>query len=354
MQLALTGIPLTGVKTVFSAVTGHTEEAGTHSRPGQARVVVVRIPDERLDLISRVFTPKKTVPATVELTEYPGLFGAGSVDPSLVGKIREADALVLVLRTFESRANPHPFGSVDPERDLERLYSDFALADLAVLEPRVKRIEKSLARARHEDEEAELEVLLRCRELLEAGRGVRDAELSADDRKRIQNYCFLTEKPLILILNIGEDQLGQEAERAAPFQDRGLEVRALCGSLEAELPQLDEADRAEFMADFGLEELAAPRILSAAYRTLEIVTFFTFTGDECRAWQLRRGENAVAAAGKVHTDLARGFIRAEVIAFEDFKEHGGIKEVKAAGKLRLEGRDYVVQEGDMLQIRHNA
>jgi len=354
MQLALTGMPSTGVKTVFSAVTGYTEEGDARSRPGQARVVVVRIPDKRLDLISSVFRPKKTVPATVELTEYPGLFGGGGMDNSLVGKIREADALVLVLRAFESSVSPHSAGSVDPERDFEQLCSDFVLADLAVLEPRVERIERSLARMRHEEEEAELDVLLRCRELLEAGRGVRDAELSDDDRKRIHNYCFLTEKPLILILNIGEDQLGQEDELAAPFRDKGLEVRALCGSLEAELPQLDEADRAEFMKDFGLEELAAPKVLSAAYHRLETVTFFTFTGDECRAWQLRRGENAVAAAGKVHTDLARGFIRAEVAAFEDFKEHGGIKEVKAAGKLRLEGRDYVVQEGDMLLIRHNA
>jgi GTP-binding protein YchF len=355
MQLALTGIPLTGVKTVFSAISGHAEPAGVHSwAPGQSRLIVVKIPDERLDFISKAFKPKKTTLATVTLAEFPGLFGGPGTDSGLIGRIREADALVIVLRTFESEANPHPAGSVDPARDLDRIYSDFVIADMGVLESRVDRLEKNLKRARNEDDAAELEVLVKCRAALDAGRGVRDCELKEDERKRIRSYCFLTEKPLILVLNVGEDQLGQEEELMAPFKARGYEVQAICGSLEAELSQLGPDERLEFMKDFGLKQLAAPKVLGAAYRTLDIVTFFTFAGDECRAWQIHRGETAVAAAGKVHTDLARGFIRAEVIAFEDFKVHGGMKEVKAAGKLRLEGRDYVVREGEMLLIRHNA
>ncbi|MDP6111222.1 MAG: DUF933 domain-containing protein [Planctomycetota bacterium] len=355
MQVALTGIPGTGVKTIFSAITGNVEEAGASSwNPGQSRLVSLRVPDERLDIITEVYKPKKKTYATVELVEFPGLFGSPSTDNAAIGKIRQTDAIVIVLRTFESQAFPHPSGSIDPARDLERIYSDFVIADLEVLETRHERLEKNLARMKKDEDVAEFEVLCKCRELLNSGKGVSEAGLSEDESKLIRSFGFLTEKPLVLLINVGESQLGDEESAMSAFVEKGYEAQALCGSLEAELCALDEEERAEFMSDFGVTELAAPAVLSAIFRRLSILTFFTYGEDECRAWNVEEGDTAVDAAGKVHTDLARGFIRAEVVAWDDFKEHGSVKDVKAAGKFRLEGKEYLVNEGDLIIIRHNA
>lgn len=355
MQVALTGIPGTGVKTIFSAITGNVEAAGASSwKPGQTRLVSLRVPDERLDYLSEVYKPKKKTYATVELVEYPGLFGSASTDNNSIGKIRQANAIVINLRTFESQTFPHPSGSIDPARDLERIYSDFVIADIAVLETRYVRLEKNIARLKKDEEVAEFEVLKKCRELLEAGKGVSEAGLSEEESKLIRSFGFLTEKPLVLLINIGENQLGEEESVMAPFVEKGYEVQALCGSLEAELAALDKDERAEFMSDFGVTKLAAPTVLSAIFRRLSILTFFTYGEDECRAWNVEEGDTAVAAAGKIHTDLARGFIRAEVVGWDDFKEHGSIKEVKAAGRFRLEGKEYLVNEGDLIIIRHSS
>ena len=355
MQLALTGIATSGVKTIFSAISGHAESEGAYTGgPGQARLSTLKIPDERLENIHSVFKPPKMVQTTVELAEYPGLFGGPSTDNQNVAKVREADAVVLILRTFESVAAPHLLGSVDPQRDLDQLQSDMVIADLAIVETRLERLEKNLRRQNNDEDAAEQEILLRCKDVLDQGKCTREMELSEADEKRIGNFLFLTRKSLLLILNIGENQIGEEESLKQPFTDSGYEVQALCGSLEAELSQLDEEERAEFMGDFGIEELAAPVVLGAAYRILQVVTFFTHNEKECRAWNVEKGDTAVIAAGKIHTDLAQGFIRAETIAYDDFKEHGDISGAKAAGKFRLEGRDYVVQEGDLITIRHNA
>ncbi len=356
MQLALIGIPSSGVKTIYSALSGNAEagEAVRPTSPGQTRLTVLKVPDQRLDLLAGIFKPQKVVPATVELAEFPGLFAAPRSDASRVAKAREADALALVLRSFESDVAPHQDGMVDPQRDLRNLLSELALSDLAVVEARLERLKRSVKRKDAEEELAEQDVLLRLKEALESGASVRDVELAAEDSKRIRGFGFLSAKPLLLIVNIGESQLGQEEPLLRPFSAQGWEAQALCGSLEAELSQLEESERIEFMQDFGVEELAAPTVLSAAYRVLETRTFLTYGEDECRAWNVRIGDTAVDAAGKIHSDLARGFIRAEVIAWEDFDQHRDLKKIKAAGKFRLEGKDYVVQEGDLIIIRHSG
>lgn len=355
MQLALTGIPTSGVKTIFSAISGHAEADGAYAaKPGQARISTLKVPDERLDYISGVINPTKIVQATVELAEYPGLFGGQNTNNQNVGRVREAEALGLILRTFESIAAPHLYGSVDPQRDLERLRSDMAIADLSIVETRLERLQKSARSKKGDEDIAEQEILVRCKDALDAGKCIREMELTDADEKRIKNFQFLTQKPLLLILNIGENQLGEEDSLKQPFSKLGYEVQTLCGSLEAELSQLEDEERAEFMSDFGIDELAAPVVLAAAYRILHVVTFFTHGENEVRAWAAEKGDTAVIAAGKIHTDMAQGFIRAETIAYDDFKEHGDIKGVRAAGKFRLEGRDYVIQEGDLIIIRHNA
>ena len=356
MRLALTGLPSSGVKTIYSAISGHAEAGGIQSgASGQTRLSVLKVPDPRLDLLAEIFKPRKVVPASVELAEFPGLFGGAKLESQSVAKAREADALALVLRCFESDVAPHPAGSVDPGRDLGNFFSEMVLADLAVAEGRLKRLASSVKRRDNEDDLAEHALLTRVREMLEGGQGLRQGQLQlAQEHKRLRGFGFLTAKPVLLILNIGESQLGEEEDLAASFQGRAEQVEALCGSLESELAQLDEEEQAEFMSDFGVEELAAPRVLAAAYRTLDLRTFLTYGEDEARAWNVRAGQTALAAAGKIHTDLARGFIRAEVIAWQDFEQHREIKAVKAAGKFRLEGKEYVVQEGDLIIIRHSS
>ncbi len=354
MQLALIGLPGSGVKTTFAAITGLTEAAGAFGQGAAGRVTALKVPDPRLEAVSRVFQPKKTVSATVEILEFPGLFGGGKTDSRLLGKVREAEALVPVLRAFESLALPHPEGGVDPRRDYRALASEMLLADLGVVEGRLARLASSLQKRKDEDEAAERDVLLRCKECLDRGERLSTLTLDPFELKRIRGFGFLTLKRQLVLVNIGDAQLGSEAELTAPFEQQGLEVRALSASLEEELAGMEEAERDEFMRELGIPELAAPIVLSAAYRALRVVTFYTYSEDECRAWTLRRGETALDAAAKVHTDLARGFIRAEVVSFDDFQEHGDIKSVKAAGRFRLEGKDYVVADGDLIIIRHSG
>ncbi|HSR52265.1 MAG TPA: DUF933 domain-containing protein [Acidobacteriota bacterium] len=355
MRLALMGIPLSGVKTIYSAISGHAESGGGF-RPSSAlnRLSVLKVPDQRLDLLTEIFKPKKKVPATVELTEFPGLFGGEKTDPQAVAKARESDALVIVLRCFSSDVVPHPKDSIDPRRDLDDIDAEMVLSDLAVAENRLERLSGSVKTKANEDDLAEHAVLTQVHEQLEEGRPVRELDLKPEQRKRIRGFGFLTAKPRMLILNIGEGQLGEEDRIASPFREKGWVAEALCGSLEAELAQLEEEERGEFMSDFGVTELAAPRVLAAAYQALEVRTFYTYGDDECRAWTIKVGDNAVDAAAKIHTDLAKGFIRAEVIGWEDFERHRDIKEVKAAGRFRLEGKDYAVEEGDLIIIRHSG
>lgn len=317
------------------------------------RLSVLRVPDERLDFISKAIQPKKTTPATVEVAEYPGLFGQ-RVESRALAKLREADALALVVRAFDSASVPHFRGDVDPKRDLDFLVSELQLADLAIVESRLERIESSLKKRKNEEEEQQKEILQRSKMLLDEGRPLRQLQLDPNEDKLVRGFGFLTQKPLIVLVNLGDSQLEQQEEILQPLRKSIPEVRALCGDIEAELARLEEEERAEFMEDFGIDELAAPVFLSAAYRILDVATFYTYGEEECRAWTIRQGDTAVDAAGKVHTDLARGFIRAEVVSFEDFRTHGSIKEVKAAGRFRLEGRDYVVQDGDLIIIRHSG
>ncbi len=354
MQLALAGLPGAGVKTTFSAITALTEPGGAASHTaGQGRRAMVRVPDPRLELVSRAFGSKKTTPATVEVVEFPGLFGQ-KVESRMLGMARAADALVWVVRAFKNPSVAHIDGSVDSERDLHRLRSEAILADLEVVEGRLQRLESSLGKRPDEEEAAEREVLIRCRQALEEEKPLRDLELSPWEEKRIRGFGFLSQKPVIVLLNVSDSDLEREDEMLVPIRKEGYAARALCADLESELARLEEPDRTDFMKEFGVSELAAPVVLAAAYQTFRIVTFYTYSGDECRAWRVRQGETAVDAAAKIHTDMARGFIRAEVISFADFEEHGDVKEIKAAGKFRLEGRDYVVHDGDLIVIRHSG
>ncbi len=354
MQLALVGLPAAGVKTLFSAITESVDTAGGGAATTRGvRLAVIQVPDPRLELISRVHQSRKTTPATVEMVELPGLFGQ-SVDSALLARTREADAVGIVLRAFPSMTVPHLKGTVDPERDLRDILAEMLLSDLAIAESRVARLEAGLSKRKDEEEEQELAVLRLCLQALADGEKLDELDLAPEQERRIRGFGFLTRKPRIVFLNIGDNQLGQEAELSRPFQEAGHQVQALSAGIEAELASLDPADRQVFMEEFGIDQLAAPIVVTAAYRILDVVTFFTYSEQESRAWRVRRGQTAVDAAAKIHTDLARGFIRAEVVGFADFEEFQDLKEIKARGKLRLEGKDYVVQEGDLILIRHSG
>jgi GTP-binding protein YchF len=353
MQLALVGLPGAGIKTVFSAITGLGDTIGHQGAFGQNRLAVLKVPDDRLDFISRIFRPPKAVQATVEIAEFPGLFGR-KVDAASLARVREADALTVVIRAFPSAVVPHPLGNVDPVRDLNSVLSELLLADLAIVEARLHRLEASLKKRKDEEEQEEKEVLEKCKLCLDRGEALRQLEMDSRQQKVTRGFGFLTRKPLIILLNIGDSQLEQEESLMGPLKETGFNVRTLCGDIEAELAQMGEGDRRELMTDFGIEELAAPIVLGAAYQTLDLVTFYTHSEKECRAWHIHMGETALDAAAKVHTDLARGFIRAEVVGFEDLQTYQSIKEVKAHGRLRLEGKDYVVQDGDLITVRHSG
>ncbi len=353
MRVALIGLPGAGVKTVFSAITELGDAGDGSPRSfGAHRIAVLQVPDPRLDLIAGVFRPTKTVPAAIEVIEFPGLFG-NRPDPRAVAGSRESDLLALVLRAFQKDAVPHPRGRVDPGRDLDRLGEEMLLADLQIVESRLHRLKTGLGKRKDEEDRQEMLVLERCRELLEKGQPLHRMHFTEWQSRRLRGFGFLSLKPAFVLLNIGEEQIQEQESLLVPFQAAGYASRAICADIESELARLEEADREELMHDFGIGELATPVVIQAIFQALDLVTFYTYSGDECRAWTLFRGQKAVDAAGRVHTDLARGFIRAEVVGFEDFAALGDLKSARAAGKLRLEGRDYPVQDGDLIQVRHS-
>jgi len=309
----------------------------------------VPVPDERVEFLAGILHPGKTTHASLEFVDIGGLFTGAKPDPDSVAAMRQADALVKVVRAFESEAVPHRRGSVDPKRDLAEIDGDLFVTDLDIIERRIETLHHSVRHPtpKQEEEKAELALLERCRAQLDTVGALDRLDLRDEERKALRGYTFLTQKPAVVVVNIGEAQIGQEVPLAPP-------ALPLCADMEKELLALEPEERKPFMEDLGLAELGAPRVVAAALQALDLITFFTSNEKELRAWLLPRGATAVEAAGKVHTDLARGFIRAEVVGTEDLRQFGSLKDVKAHGKFRLEGKDYVVQDGDVLQIRFSV
>jgi ribosome-binding ATPase len=359
MQLGIVGLPQSGKTTVFNALTGGEAPVATGSGYGQeTHVAVVKVPDARLDTLTEMFRPRKTTPAEVQYTDFPGV-GFGSKDRSeaaWVGQLRTVDALVQVVRAFAAESVPHE-GPIDPAGDAGKVQLETIVSDLAIVERRLQRLETDLRRTRSGERaplEAEMALLERFQAELEAGRPLRDLELSEEEARGIRGYQFLSLKPLLLVLNLGEEQLGQaadlEAALAGAFPHRLTAVASLSGKLEMELAQLDPEDARSFMEDLGISELAAGRIIRASYDLTGLISFLTTGEDEVRAWPIPRGTLAPQAAGAIHTDLERGFIRAEVVAYDDLVAAGGLAEARRRGLLRQEGRNYVVQDGDVINI----
>jgi GTP-binding protein YchF len=362
VQVTIVGLPGSGKSTVFNALTGaHAETGGYSGGRAAPNVGVVKVPDDRLDRLSQLFHPKKTTPADVTYVDVAIPAGAareGTILPDVLAQIRNADALLHVARAFDGGAAER---QADPWRDVDELDLEFTVADLTVVE---KRLEKLRTSGRHgsssEREQNALEEQLLDRLLphLSDGQPLRTLSLTDDDERRLRGYRFLTQKPVLIVISIDESRLAEasaleEAGRARYAQPQS-DVAALAGKIEAELAQLSPGDAAAFMEDLGIAEASRGRVIRLTYRLLGLFSFFTAGEDECRAWTLSEGATAVDAAAAIHTDLARGFIRAEVVTYDDLMACGSMAEARKRGVLRSEGKAYAVRDGDVIEVLFNV
>jgi ribosome-binding ATPase len=361
LRAALIGFGSSGKSTLFQLMTSVRETARAGSK-GDTVVGISKVPDARLDRLTAMFNPRKRVPATVEFSDL-AVAGQSVGAQALVDVIayKNADALVHVLRAFDDPSVPHPAGSVDPGRDAQAMEDELILADLGVAERRLERLEKDLKKMRSPDHERERDVLAECKGALEEGRPLRALDLKGDDLKRLRGFQFLSAKPLLIVMNLSEAQLadgGSNADRSAdrlgltPFLSRAATAAvAVCAKIELEIAQLDAGDAAAFLADLGLTESGLDRVIRASYDLLGYLSFFTVGDDECRAWSIPRGTPAQIAAGEIHSDIARGFIRAEVVGYDPLVARGSMAACREHGEVRLEGKEYVVQDGDIINFR---
>jgi GTP-binding protein YchF len=358
VKAGILGLSLVGKSTLFQLLTG-TPAPPPGGRP-EARVGVARVPDLRVGRLAEIFHPKKSTLATVEYVDVPGVAkgeGASLVD---LPALRGVDALVHVVRAFESETVPHPDGSVDPLRDARMLELELILADLSTVERRLERLGASIKKANRPEDVAERALFVRLREALEVERPLREAGLTEEESHRLRGYALLSEKPMLLVANLGEAQIRDAAallERsglAAFARKPRLALCAVSAPIEAEMAELTPEDARAFRDDLSLAEPGLDRVIRSTYELLGLVSFLTAGEDECRAWTIRRGTRAPQAAGVVHSDIERGFIRAQVVAFEDLVAAGSIAACRERGTLRLEGREYEVKDGDVVEFKFNV
>ena len=346
MKIGLVGFGGSGKTTVFNTMTGLDVPVGYG---GEVRLGTVRVPDERIDKLSGIFSPKKTTYAEMSFCDVPGEHGSDKkgLSPRGLQQIRDQEALCLVLRDFD---NPAVEGAPDPAGDLEAFHAECVFADLEIVEKRLERAKKERASPQ---EIAAFELM---KEALEAERPLRLVPEAELDRSLLRGFGLLTDRPLLVAVNTSEDRAAEPmpAELGARIAALGAAGLTLSASVEADIAALEPEEQAEFLRDLGLEASALDRFIRAAYGLLDLISFFTVGPDEVRAWTIRRGTKAKRAAGKIHSDLERGFIRAEVIPYAVFLEHGSEAAVKAAGKFQVEGQDYVVQDGDIMHVRFNV
>ena len=359
LRAGLIGFPSSGKTSLFQLLTS-IKDAPPRGGKSDANVGVSRVPDDRLDDLTALFNPRKRVPATVEFADIAGAAGAKAGAQALldVAPFRNADALLHVVRMFRDPSVPHPAGSVDAARDVRAMEDEVVLADLGVVERRLERLERDIKKTNTPELRKEQEILQRCREALEGGKPLRALELAADDAKRLRGFQFLSAKPLLIVLNLDEADLAQapNAARLAGIEEflTGAATRAvpICAKIELEIAELDDADRGAFMADLGLHESGLDRVIRASYDLLGYISFFTVGEDECRAWSIPRETPAVLAAGEIHSDISRGFIRAEVVRYEHLLARRTLAACREHGELRLEGKEYIVLDGDVINFRH--
>jgi GTP-binding protein YchF len=358
MQTGIIGLPQVGKTSLFRILTKARVDA--RSSPNQAHLGIARVPDARVAKLAEVFQPKKITYATIEYVDIGGLQKDREKNSASLVPLREADALAQVVRLFEDPAVPHQAESLDAMRDIENVDIELILTDLEQAAKRIERVEKDLKKKKDHLLEAELQVLTRCRQALEAETPLRELEFKPEEQKMLTGFMFLTRKPMLYVLNLGDEE--------APEIDRLVEkyhleklaskphtaVVPFCGKIEAELAELDDAESAEMMRAYGLKESGRDRLIQASYRLLGLISFLTCGEPECRAWTIERGMNAQKAAGAIHSDIERGFIKAEVVNWVDLLKAGSFAVARERGQQRLEGKEYIVQDGDVILFRHSG
>ncbi len=358
MQTGIVGLPQVGKTTLFKILTKvHLDAKATQAA---THVGVARVPEPRVDKLAVLYRPKKVTHATVQYVDVGGLQKDRARDAAVLAPLREVDALAHVVRVFENPAVPHSAGSIDPLRDATNLDLELMLNDLEQITRRLERVEKDLKKKKDLALEAEQALLLRCKAAIEKETPLRELEFSAEEMKMLTGFMFLSQRPMLFVLNLGDSEAA-EIETAVERHKLGAlcskpntGVVPVCGRLEAELVDLEEAEASELVASYGFKESGLDRLIHATYRLLGLTSFFTAGDPEVRAWTIRRGTTALKAAGVIHSDIERGFIRAEVVRCDDLLEAGSTGAARERGKMRLEGKDYVVQEGDVILFRHSG
>jgi GTP-binding protein YchF len=366
-KLVILGLPSSGKTIVFNALTrADAPTGGFSSANDEPNLATVKVPDPRLDLLTEMFKPQRKVQADVQYLDVAGIakgMAEKGMSGQLLGHLQQADALVHVVRAFEDADLQHPDGSVDPARDIETMDLEFAFSDLAIIEKRLQRIVTQAPKMKGAEREAydrEAAALTQLKEALENEQPLREVlpELDPDDAKMLRGFGLLTAKPMLILVNLGEEQIAEapaiEASLRERFARSGVEVAAIAGKIEAEIAALDEADADAFMADLGISESSRDRVIRLSFTLLGLIPFFTVGPDECRAWTIARSASAVEAASAIHSDIQRGFIRAEVTGYDDLIAAGSLAETKKQGTFRREGKTYVVQDGDIINFLFNV
>jgi GTP-binding protein YchF len=362
MNVAIIGIPKSGKTTIFNALTGGKAEVAAYSPTLSPNTGVAKVPDSRLAVLEGIFQPKKTVPAEVSYTDIAGFikgFGKEGVGGELLNYLTTADALLQVVRAFDDNKVPHPEGRTEPKRDIASLDLELAISDLAIIERRLEKLETGLKAAKAAEREShskEQFLLQKVKAELEKDIPIRLQSLTEEELKMLSNYQFLTAKPMLVVINIGEEQISQASQLEGELSSLypHFAVVALCGKLEMELAQLSEEESKEFREAMGLSKPALDRVIDLSYSLLGLVSFFTTVSSELKAWTIPGGTPAPKAAGKIHSDIERGFIRAEVISYSDLETCGNIAEARKRGLLRTEGKNYIVQDGDVVTFLFNV
>ena len=360
MKTGIIGLPQVGKTSLFRILT-KAHLAPSHVNPREAHIGVAKVPDDRLDRLAAQYNPKKLTHASVEYVDLGAIGQEALKESGYLGHLRQVDALAHVVRAFEDDSIPH-VGPIEPLRDIKNVEFDLMVSDLGQIEKRLERVEKDLKKMRSADLEKEFELLKHANAHLETEHPLRELEMSPEDKKRFRGFMFLSEKPILYVLNISEGvELGKDLEAAvtkyslAEIASRpNAAATAICGKVEAELSEMSDADAAEFLSSFGLQESGLARLIRTTYQLLGLISFFTIGEDECRAWTIPVNTRAVQAAGAIHSDLEKHFIRAETIGWDQLLEAGSEANARAKGVLRLEGKDYIVKDGDVLHIRHSG
>ena len=361
MKTGIIGLPHVGKTSLFKILTKADISGSAFANPREAHLGVAKVPDDRLDRLAQLYNPKKLVHASVEYADVAAIGQEALKETAFTANLRGVDALAHVVRAFDDPSIPH-VGEIDPLRDIKTVDFDLIVNDLGQVEKRLERLEKDLKKMKNLELEREFDLITRAKAHLETERPLREMEISADDEKRIRGFMFLSQKPILYVVNVNESSsLGVDLEKAGQKYNltevasrKNAGATAICGKVEAELADMSDEESQEFLSSYGLKESGLTRLIRKTYELLGVISFFTVGEDECRAWTVPRNSRAQNAAGAIHSDLEKHFIRAETIHWDKLLEAGSEANARAKGILRLEGKEYIVQDGDVMHIRHSG